>query len=227
MVRFEVRPVAAVSVVAVLLLVLLGAGAPARGAPGLAGPQPHAGSVAYLNVSVTDALKFVLSTDEVPLNATVHVVVTQVGSVLHTFTLASVAGFSFPASDGTSELDAYFAQHPPLVNLTVPATTGAVVYANFTSPAFGIYEFVCLEPGHFQAGMFGFLGAGEHGGGQGTADTGPGAPVFIITAVIVVLVIIALVLGFVIGKRRGAKEEMPPERLGYPEPTPARPPAAP
>ena len=41
---------------------------------------------------------------------------------------------------------------------------------------------------------------------------------FIISGTIAGLVVLALVLGFVIGRRKGAVHEMPPERLGYPEP---------
>ncbi|MCI4365916.1 MAG: hypothetical protein L3K10_07675, partial [Thermoplasmata archaeon] len=58
-----------------------------------------------------------------------------------------------------------------------------------------------------------------------------GSAVFIIVGTIVVLTVIAIVLGFVVGRRRGAVHEMPPERLGYPEPRlptePAPPPRPP
>jgi hypothetical protein len=57
-----------------------------------------------------------------------------------------------------------------------------------------------------------------------TGPTGPGVGVFIISGTIVVLVVVALVLGFVVGRRKGSEFEMPPERLGYAEP-PAPPPA--
>ena len=33
------------------------------------------------------------------------------------------------------------------------------------------------------------------------------------------LTVIAIVLGFVVGRRKGSEFEMPPERLGYPEPS--------
>jgi hypothetical protein len=56
-----------------------------------------------------------------------------------------------------------------------------------------------------------------------SASTDPGVAVFIIVGTIVALVVIALVLGFVVGRRRGSHDEMAPQRLGYPEPpeTPA------
>jgi hypothetical protein len=43
--------------------------------------------------------------------------------------------------------------------------------------------------------------------------------VFIIGGTIAGLVILAIVLAFVIGRRRGSHDEMAPERLGYPEPS--------
>ncbi|MGI0054034.1 MAG: hypothetical protein ACRECR_07270, partial [Thermoplasmata archaeon] len=83
-------------------------------------------------------------------------------------------------------------------------------------PPLGTYEFVCEIPGHFQAGMFGFMGSGVAVG----APAGPPVPtgLYIITGVIVGLVVIAIALAFVVGKRRGDTDRMPPERLGYPEP---------
>ncbi len=83
----------------------------------------------------------------------------------------------------------------------------------------------CLIPGHFP-GMYGLLGSGEPGSG-GSISTGPGAAVFIIGGTIAGLVVIAIVLGFVVGKRRGSHDEMPPERLGYPEQPTVAPPAPP
>ena len=84
-----------------------------------------------------------------------------------------------------------------------------------------VYEFVCTEPGHFTNGMYGFIAFGENLPGNLTVSatsTDPGAAVFIIVGTIVSLVVIALVLGFVVGRRRGSVYEMPPQRLGYPEP---------
>lgn len=211
-----------------IVLVWCAAGATVL-APGF-GTGPRAlstaasGGVDWINVTVSDQLKFTLasaplSSAEITPGDVVHVEVTQLGSAPHTFTLSPTAGFSFPSSDSSSDLQTYFNSHAPLVNLNVSATTGARASGTFTAPSVGQYEYVCLEAGHFAAGMFGFLGSGEAGAGAGAPPyDGPGAPVFIIAGVITGLVIIALVLGFVVGKRRGSSEEMPPERLGYPEP---------
>jgi plastocyanin len=183
-----------------------------------------ASTVDWVNVTVTDALSFTLtsaplSANEITPGDTVHVTFTELGTTVHTFTLSSTPDYQFPTSDSTQDLLNYFVTNHPLVNLTVDGTQGDVVTANFTAPTFGEYEYVCLEPGHFTGGMWGILGSGEAGTGAGSAPyNGPGAPVFIISGTITALVIIALVLGFVIGKRRGSTDEMPPERLGYPEP---------
>ncbi|HEV2520087.1 MAG TPA: hypothetical protein VGX00_05640 [Thermoplasmata archaeon] len=192
-----------------------------------------ASAVDWINVTVTDQFHFTLTS--APLSAAeitpgdmVHVSVQQLGTATHTFTLSPTANFQFPSSDGTSDLDAYFSAHPPLVSVNVSATTGSIVTANFTAPPLGEYEYVCLSAGHFNFGMWGILGSGEAGTGAGAAPyNGPGAPVFIISGTITSLVIIALVLGFVVGKRRGATDEMPPERLGYREPPVAMRPAGP
>lgn len=79
--------------------------------------------------------------------------ITNQGSFPHTFTLVAETNVSIPAVS-------YFNAHPPLVNASVNATDGFVAWANFTVPAPGIYEFVCTVPGHFQAGMYGFLYVG-------------------------------------------------------------------
>ncbi|HEV2429157.1 MAG TPA: hypothetical protein VGV64_04840, partial [Thermoplasmata archaeon] len=206
-----------------LLVVLwgwIGAAALAPNGPGARGGSLHAeaGAVEFLNVSVTDDLHFVLSSDQVTPGASVEVVVNQLGTVAHTFTIDASAGHTFPQTDGATQLASYFSAHPPLLNIVVGTTTGGKYYGNFTAPAYGLYEYVCTQPGHFPT-MSGILGSGEAGSTL-SVNTGPGAPVFIIAGTITGLVILALVLGFVIGRRRGAAEEMPPERLGYPEPPP-------
>ena len=209
--------------IAVVLLVLAGLLALAAlpsltSAPRVrsAGLRTDASAVDFLNVSVSDSLVFAANLNEVMPGDSVHVTVTQLGSIVHTFTLSPTAGYEFPSTDSASDLTSYFSAHTPLVNIQVGTTTGGKYFGNFTAPALGIYEYVCEEPGHFPS-MSGLLGSGEAAGGLST-NNGPGAPVYIISGVIVGLVILALVLGFVVGKRRGSHDEMPPERLGYPEP---------
>lgn len=149
----------------------------------------------------------------------------------HTFTILGWEGVVIPSSWGATQLSglAYGRAHPYIANINA---SGAGTYAgNFTSPASpGWYEFVCTEGGHFQLGMFGFISFGEALPANLTVTapaTGAGLAVFIIVGTIVTLTVIAIVLGFVVGRREGAQFEMPPERLGYPEPhRPVEPPLA-
>ncbi|MGD0257299.1 MAG: cupredoxin domain-containing protein [Thermoplasmata archaeon] len=165
-------------------------------------------------------------------NTSIVVTFTDGDNQAHTFTIASRQGWVIPTSYTEDQLTTFFTQYPPLFN--VQANASSQIVANFTSPAKGWYEFVCTEPGHFQSGMYGFIAFGEVLPSNLTvsaAPDGPGTAVFIIVGTIVALTVIAIVLGFVVGRRRGSSEEMPPERLGYPEPLvpsePALPPGAP
>ena len=210
--RFPYRP--AVAFFTVLSLCLMGLGA-ATAAPATQ-TVASSGAENTLTVTVGSAFTFTLSTDEVTPGANVTVSIVQTDDVAHTFTLSSVAGWSFNDGNSTGDLLSFFGHHPPLVNFSIPA--GQATYStSVTAPPFGIYEYVCLVAGHFEAGMRGFLGSGE-AGSAGTSNTGPGAAVFYIGGTIAGLVVLAIVLGFVVGRRRGSSEEMPPERLGYPEP---------
>jgi plastocyanin len=196
----------------------------ATGARGF-GVHPDQASDA-LTVTVGTALAFTTSTDEITPGDTVTVTIVQTSTTQHTFTLLNATDFQFnwtPSSaDSLPHIFGFLAAHPPLVNVSINPTPGTQS-ATFVAPPYGLYEYLCLISGHFAGGMWGILGSGEHGSGGGTADTGPGAPVFIISGTIAGLVVLALVLGFVIGRRKGAVHEMPPERLGYPEPAPPAP----
>jgi plastocyanin len=169
----------------------------------------------------------------VPLGTSIVVTFTDGDSEDHTFTIASRQGWVIPNTYTEGQLDSFLTQYPPLFNINGTAASQAI--SNFTSPATpGWYEFVCTEAGHFELGMYGFIAFGEPLPANltvGATPDGPGAAVFIIVGTIVALTVIAIVLGFVVGRRRGSSEEMPPERLGYPEPPlpeePAPPPGAP
>jgi plastocyanin len=187
-------------------------------------PAARPAASSKLTVTVGEALAFTLSTDEVIPGDNVTLTIVQTSDdVDHTFTLSSVAGLTFSPSNSTSDLVQFIADHPPVVDVTIPAGTTTFT-TNFIAPPFGLYAYFCLTPGHFPA-MYGILGSGEHGSTAAPYD-GPGAPVFLIGGTIAGLVVVALVLGFVIGRRRGSHDEMPPERLGYSEvPGASRPPA--
>ncbi len=111
------------------------------------------------SVSTTDTFSFVpsdLGVSPTAYPATIDVLVTNEGSLPHTFTLD-------PASNDTlspATFTQYFAAHPPKANVNVPAATGGTVWANFTINAPGVYEFICEVPGHFANGMFGHLYVG-------------------------------------------------------------------
>jgi uncharacterized cupredoxin-like copper-binding protein len=162
---------------------------------------------------------------ELPTNTTINVTFSNIDTQAHTFTIIGREGWVIPtsASDGEISDLSYGSQYPallPPLNAS-PVGAGDQVQASFKSPGVGWYEFVCSEPGHFQQGMYGFIAFGIPVPGNLTvvaADTDPGLAVFIIVGTIVGLVVIALVLGFVVGRRRGDTYEMPPQRLGYAEP---------
>ncbi len=86
---------------------------------------------------------------------TLGIQVTDVGALIHTWTLSALANVQITPSNFTT----FFAQHPPVVNLQI-LNPGATYNATFLLDGPGVYEFICEEPGHFQAGMFGFLYVG-------------------------------------------------------------------
>ncbi|MFZ1022548.1 MAG: hypothetical protein WAN87_00225 [Thermoplasmata archaeon] len=213
-----VEAVASVGLLAVLVLLFI-AGASVV-TPVARAAAPHPATSMSLTIDVTDEFEFNPNSFEAPTpGENVSLTIMQTGSTAHTFTLFSVANFSFdPATNTTAQLQMFVGEHTPLANVNISSTTGHSVTVNFKAPPLGIYQYVCLEPGHFQLGMEGFMGSGEPPPGVSTAPTGPGAAVFIISGTIASLLVIAIVLGFVIGQRKGSVHEMPPERLGYPEP---------
>jgi uncharacterized cupredoxin-like copper-binding protein len=135
--------------------------------------QFQAGMLGFLNVTgsggglsatitdqtATSALAFV--PDSIAINATsfplaVTIQVSNLGTTGHTWTLIAQPNVNMTPSGFTS----YFQAHPPAVNLAVPTSPGVSVTANFTLTAKGTYEYICTIPGHFAAGMFGFLYVG-------------------------------------------------------------------
>ena len=164
------------------------------------------------------------SYENVSLNTTISVSFIDADSYSpHTFTILGARDYEIPDPAGQSagNLSALIKANGTLVNLTAtPLNTTHGTLGPVTQP--GWYEFVCLEAGHFQAGMYGFIAFGEALPAGLTTSSGtpaPGIAVFIIIGTIVTLTVLAIVLGFVVGQRHGSEHELPPERLGYPEPT--------
>jgi len=229
---------AAVGAVAIALLLVVG-GATAKVAAAARGEGAVDDATAYLNVTATGSYSFVPNeVQNLPYNTTVSVVFTDGDSsgALHTFTILGCPDLQIPNPSSVSPdvLDEYaYGSKCPKNLVNINATGPGSFPATFAAPTKASwYEFVCTEPGHFALGMFGFVAFGMALPANisfGIPSTGPGTAVFIIVGTIVSLTVIAIVLGFVVGKREGSRHEMPPERLGYPEPgsPPARPPERP
>ncbi len=166
--------------------------------------------------------------EELPLNTTITLSFFDSDDQAHTFTLIDWPNVSFPgyASISSGKLGDIVATHGTIVN----ATANSGKYSTVTTiPAVAFkswYTFVCMESGHFQQGMYGYVAFGEllpPNLSFASGSPGPGLALFIIVGTIVSLTVLAIVLGFVVGKRKGGEHEMPPERLGYPEPPTGQP----
>src|SRR5579871_6826909 len=165
------------------------------------GASAHAGATETITVSVGNDFSFSLSANQVTPGDTVTIKLVDLGTVQHTFELSPIPNFQFNSSDSTAHLDAFFLAHHPLVNLEVNGTVGESYQQTFVAPAYGEYEYICNQSGHFGEGMWGLLGSGEAGSGA-TTDTGPGWQVFAIGGGIASLVVVTIVLAFVIGQRK-------------------------
>ena len=175
-------------------------------------------STCSIVVTVSSALAFGISNDYCNPGSTISLEVLQTDSTAHTFTLIPVANFSFnPNSNTTPDIQTFLDQpgHHPLVNIVPSTTAGDANFTNFTAPPIGAYQYVCMEPGHFQYGMYGEIGIGVHVASTTAPDDGPGAPVFIIAGTITGLVVIALVLGFVVAGDERTRT-CPPKGWGTP-----------
>jgi uncharacterized cupredoxin-like copper-binding protein len=132
--------------------------------------QFQAGMYGVLNVTstapglqtsdnTTDSYSFVpdaLSATDTHYPFNLDVLVTNTGALGHTFSIASQSNVTLSPANFTS----YFQQHPPLASVTVPGGAGSTVWANFTVSGPGVYQYICEVPGHFAAGMTGFLYVG-------------------------------------------------------------------
>jgi uncharacterized cupredoxin-like copper-binding protein len=132
--------------------------------------QFQAGMWGFLNVTVsgvslllsentTDHYQFIpdeLGASPAHYPVKLDVLVTNTGSLGHTFTVAPQTNVTLSPTNFTQ----YFTAHPALVSATVPSGAGSTVWANFTVPTPGVYEYICEITGHFSNGMFGFLYVG-------------------------------------------------------------------
>lgn len=227
--KYRMRTIVpAIAVVVVLVGLALGGWvlsvAPAAKAEAPAAPISSAADQSY-TVTAVPGYSFQESATELQPNATVSLTFVNADTLSHTYTLIAVQGKVIPSSYSPSQLIAYEKQWGAIVWVNASGT--GTYPATFQAPAKGWYEFVCMEEGHFGFGMYGFIAFGEPLPANLTVsapNVGAGWPVYVITGTIVSLVIVTIVLGFVVGGRKGAKHEMPPERLGYPESPPEAPP---
>ncbi len=122
--------------------------------------QPPVRSSLAFYVNTTNALAFVsnlLNAAQVsvfPVQITVNL--GNLGQLGHTFTLSPLPNYNLTVGNYTT----FFQQHLPLINLLAPAGAGTFSNASFVVSTPGYYEFICSVPGHFTAGMFGFLYVG-------------------------------------------------------------------
>jgi plastocyanin len=187
--------------------------------------QPIIPGAGATSISVTAANGYAFdpnSFQDVATNSTISVTFTDGSELAHTFTIIGREGWVIPSTYTNDQiLDlAYGHTWPNLINLNV-STSGDHSTGTFNSTGPGWYEFICTEGGHFTLGMYGFIAFGINLPSNLTVSSGlpgPGSALFIIIGAIVSLVVIALVLGFVVGRRKGSRHEMAPERLGYAEP---------
>jgi plastocyanin len=198
------KRVAALALAGLVLLGLFSGGGVAQ-PPAAASAHPGV-LVDNVSVSTTSSYSFQPNQITVTPGALVHLVVTQDANFAHSFVLSSVANFTIPSSDTDSQLAAFFNAHPPIVNLSIPGTVGAQVAKDFTAPALGTYEFVCIVSGHFQSGMFGFLYSGTSPPG-GSSSSGLSLSPLVLGA-IVGLVVVVVVVGVLIA-RRGSRRTPP------------------
>ncbi|HXQ78878.1 MAG: sulfocyanin-like copper-binding protein [Thermoplasmata archaeon] len=185
-------------------------------------PVDEAGATT-VDVTATTTFSFTPNTvEQVATGTNVTVSLTDAGSISHSFTIIGREGWVIPSTITEANFEQLVYGNAPAVLFNLNISSVGTDSATFTAPGPGWYEFVCTEPGHFAEGMYGFIAFGMNLPSNLTVSSGlpgPGAALFIIIGTIVSLVVIALVLGFVVGRRKGAMHEMPPERLGYAEPT--------
>ncbi len=197
--RGSAPPRALAVVLGTMALVLAGS------ASALESPRaPEVGGASVVRVSATGSFTFVPSDLSVIAGAPVELEVTQEANFNHTFTLSSVAGYTFAGTSTPAQIFAFFAAHPPLVNLSLGDLPGRTFYANFTAPPAGAYEFLCEIPGHFQSGMFGTLTSS-------TGATSPSAmstPVYLYAAVALAAIVVVAAL-LLLWRRRPSRSAPP------------------
>jgi len=112
-----------------------------------------------LQENTTDSYAFVpdvLYVAPTHFPAVIDVLVTNTGSLGHTFTVSPLSNYTLSPAN----FSATFATNAPFVNAPVPSGAGSTVWGNFTVRAAGVYQYICTISGHFANGMTGDLYVG-------------------------------------------------------------------
>lgn len=132
--------------------------------------QFQAGMWGFLNLSVsgpglllsentTDGYAFVpdvlaASTSHYPVK--LDILVTNTGSLDHTFTLSPLTNYTLSPANFSQ----FFVTNAPLVSVPINSGAGTTAWANFTVRAPGVYQYICEIDDHFSNGMTGLLYVG-------------------------------------------------------------------
>lgn len=182
-------------VLALLLASLLPLGSGALGSAQAASPFSSNPTVVMLQT--TTSFSYEPSTFTVAPGASVEVIVTQMTSVGHTFTIVDAVNATIPSSDTTEEMLAYIQLHGTIANQSIPATLGSLTTINFTAPSVqGAYEFLCEI--HFPV-MVGQMLVSSSAPPAGSSSSGLTTTEWIAIGAVVAVVVVA---GVVVGARR-------------------------
>jgi len=150
---------------------------------------------------------------QVPTSATITVTFSDTDNLPHSFTISSREGFVVPTTYTPTQLDQLFTTYPPLFSSFVSGPGNQSV-GTFQSPTTaGWYEFICNVTGHFQDGMYGFIAFGENLPSNLTPPVRVGLGGSNITplqAASAGAVVLAIVLVFVVWRRRRSATKVPP-----------------
>ena len=109
--------------------------------------------------NTTDSFAFVpavLAANATHYPIKLDVLVTNQGSLAHTFTVSPLSNYTLSPANFTST----FATNAPLVSQSINSGVGTTAWANFTVRGPGVYQYICTVPSHFANGMTGFLYVG-------------------------------------------------------------------
>jgi uncharacterized cupredoxin-like copper-binding protein len=112
-----------------------------------------------LSENTTDGYAFVpdvLSASPVHYPVKLDVLVTNTGSLDHTFTLSPLSNYTISPANFTQ----FFATNAPIVSVPINSGAGTTAWANFTVRGPGIYQYICEIDSHFANGMTGLLYVG-------------------------------------------------------------------